>query len=73
MSNEIRNAILKVFKLRNSKKNHKNCSLWTNQKGLTELITVQGPISQKVKIIGGVTNMYQKVQKEDFFFFLENL
>ena len=25
--------------------------------------------SQKVKIIGGVTNMYQKVQKEDFFFF----
>ena len=39
------------------KNNHLNCSLWTNQKGLTELITVQWPLSQKVKIIGGITKV----------------
>ena len=66
MFKEIRNGILKIFKLRNSKKNnHLNCSLWTNQKGyfLQRLQrNGQGPLSQKVRIIGGVTNMFPKVQ-----------
>ena len=31
------------------KNNHLNCSLWTNQKGLTELITVQWPRAIKPK------------------------
>ena len=30
-------------------KTHLNCSLWTNQKGLTELITVQWPRAIKPK------------------------
>ena len=41
-SREIRNTILKIFKLRNSKKTQ--------------------PLSQKVKITGGVANLYQKVK-----------
>ena len=48
-----------VFKLRNRKKQMMlNCSLWTNKKGLTELITVQWSRAIKPKS----TNMYQKVQ-----------
>ena len=51
MSKEVRNKIIKIFKLRNSKKknNHLNCSLRTNQKGFTELITVQWSRSIKPK------------------------
>ena len=50
MSKEIRNTILKIFKLRNNRKNyHLTCSLWTNQKGLTELIIVQWPRAIKPK------------------------
>ena len=57
----IRNAILKIFKLRNEKKivlcgqTKKVSQSWLQCNG-------QGPLSQKVKIIGGVSNMYQKVQ-----------
>ena len=48
------------------KKQQKKLTIWIvpcgQTKKVSELITVQGPLSQKVKIIGGVTNMYQKVQ-----------
>ena len=38
------------IQIKNRKKNnHLNCSLWTNQKGLTELITVQWPRAIKPK------------------------
>ena len=60
MSKEIRNTILKIFKWRNSKKE----TIWIVLCGLIKKVSQswlqcygQGPLSQKVKIIGGVTNI----------------
>ena len=62
------NAILKIFKLIQVKKQQK-ITIWIVSCGQTKKVSEswlkwngQWPLSQKVKIIGGVINMYQKVQ-----------
>ena len=47
--NKKRNTQNIQVKKQQKKNNHLNCSLWTSQKGLTELITVEWPLAIKPK------------------------
>ena len=58
----VRNKFVNVQ--RNKKRSTQNVFKLRNRKKYTHYVQCngQGPLSQKVKIIGGVSNMYQKVQ-----------